>query len=118
MRPVSELFSTMVLAALPVNFIIIPLRSNVTDELSQDPADLERAHIVVTSYPVITSEYGVFAPAKDESKGKGKKTVEENDSDEDSDDFTKRLKSAPKRGKQKDALFRVKWWRVVDSCEC
>lgn len=70
----------------------------------------------MTSYSVITSEYGAFAPAKNEGKGKGKgkkATVQDSDSDEDSDDFSKRLKSTARRGKQKDALFRVKWWRVV-----
>ena len=46
-------------------------------------------------------------------KGKGKKKGQESDSDEDSDDFTKRIKASTRRGKQKDALFRVKWWRVV-----
>ncbi|TBU59783.1 SNF2 family N-terminal domain-containing protein [Dichomitus squalens] len=83
---------------------------------STDAYELERAHIVVTSYSVITSEYGAFAPAKNEGKGKGKgkkATVQDSDSDEDSDDFSKRLKSTARRGKQKDALFRVKWWRVV-----
>ena len=81
----------------------------------EDPYELERAHIVVTSYSVVTSEYGAYAPAKNEGKGKGKgkKANMESDSDEDSDDFSKRLKATAKRGKQKDALFRVKWWRVV-----
>ncbi len=54
--------------------------------------------------------------AKDEGKAKGKakkKAVQDNDSDDDSDDFTKRIKASTRRGKQKDALFRVKWWRVV-----
>ncbi|KAM5539722.1 hypothetical protein V8D89_006535 [Ganoderma adspersum] len=81
-----------------------------------DPAELERAHIVVTSYSTVTSEYGAFVPdSKNEGKGKGKgkKKGQESDSDEDSDDFTKRIKASTRRGKQKDALFRVKWWRVV-----
>lgn len=51
---------------------------------------------------------------KDESKPKGKKKGKDSDSeDSDSDSVTRRLKAAPKRGKAKDALFNVKWWRVV-----
>ncbi|KAI0693693.1 SNF2 family N-terminal domain-containing protein [Cerioporus squamosus] len=79
-----------------------------------DPYELERAHIVVTSYSVVTSEHGAFAPAKDESKKKGKKKQSQADSDsDDSEGIQKRLKATSRRGKQKDALFRVKWWRVV-----
>ncbi|KAI9068646.1 hypothetical protein FKP32DRAFT_1561262 [Trametes sanguinea] len=84
---------------------------------TSDPNDLERAHIVVTSYSVVTSEYGVYVKStgKDEGKGKGKgKKGKESDSDDsDSDSIAKRMRAAPKRGKAKDALFRVKWWRVV-----
>lgn len=67
----------------------------------------------MTSYSVVMSEYGTYKPAKDESKGKGKKKVQNSDSDDDSgsDDLPKR--PAPKRGKAKDALFRLKWWRIV-----
>ncbi|EIW53650.1 uncharacterized protein TRAVEDRAFT_133687 [Trametes versicolor FP-101664 SS1] len=83
---------------------------------TSDPYELERAHIVVTSYSVVTSEYGVYGGGKDESKadGKKKKKGKESDSDDsDSDSIQKRLKAAPRRGKVKDALFRVKWWRIV-----
>ncbi|KAI8972436.1 SNF2 family N-terminal domain-containing protein [Trametes punicea] len=84
---------------------------------TSDPYDLERAHIVVTSYSVVTSEYGVYnrSMGKDESKnkGKGKKGNESDSDDSDSDSIRKRIKAAPKSGKAKDALFRVKWWRVV-----
>ncbi|KAI0640403.1 SNF2 family N-terminal domain-containing protein [Trametes meyenii] len=81
---------------------------------ASDPYDLERAHIVVTSYSVVTSEYGAYSPAQDESKSKGKNKGKDDDSnDSDSDAIAKRIKAAPKRGKVKDALFRVKWWRVV-----
>ncbi|KAH9847016.1 SNF2 family N-terminal domain-containing protein [Lenzites betulinus] len=81
---------------------------------TSDPYELERAHIVVTSYSVVTSEYGVYNQGKDESKPSGKKKGKADDSnDSDSDSIMRRLKTAPKRGKVKDALFRVKWWRVV-----
>ncbi|KAJ8475179.1 hypothetical protein ONZ51_g6714 [Trametes cubensis] len=83
---------------------------------TSDPSELERAHIVVTSYSVVTSEYGAYlkSTGKDESKPKGKKKGKDSDSeDSDSDSVTRRLKAAPKRGKAKDALFNVKWWRVV-----
>ena len=71
---------------------------------------------MVTSYSVVTSEFGAFTPdAKDESKSKAKKKQSQDNSDDEDDDdgIQKRLKAASKRGKQKDALFRVKWWRVV-----
>ncbi|KAI0634006.1 SNF2 family N-terminal domain-containing protein [Trametes polyzona] len=80
---------------------------------TSDPYELERAHIVVTSYSVVTSEYGAYSAGKDESKADGKKKGKGSDSDSDSDSIGKRLKAAPKRGKVKDALFRVKWWRIV-----
>ncbi|KAH8101775.1 SNF2 family N-terminal domain-containing protein [Cristinia sonorae] len=77
-----------------------------------DPTVLGNAHVVVTSYSIVTSEHGAFAPnAKDESKSKKKQTTLD-DSDDDSDDSVigKTLK---KTTKKKDALFRVKWWRIV-----
>ena len=73
---------------------------------------LEGAHVVITSYSVVASEFGAYGGnAKDETKAKGKKKSNDSDSDDDSD-TVKRIK-APKRGKQKDALFRVQWWRIV-----
>jgi len=86
-----------------------------------DPETLKRAHVIITSYAVLASEHGVFSPkAKDESKpkkGSSSKHVSESDSDSDADHFGRTLeskkKSATTSGKKKDALFRVKWWRVV-----
>ena len=82
-----------------------------------DPSVLERAHIVVTSYSVATSEFKNHPMGKDESgskgKGKGKKKVQEEDSEDDSDSDDMPRRPAPKRGKTMDALFRVKWWRIV-----
>ncbi|KAI0364994.1 hypothetical protein BV20DRAFT_955118 [Pilatotrama ljubarskyi] len=80
---------------------------------TSDPYELERAHIVVTSYSVVTSEYGAYNQGKDESKPKSKKGKNSDSDDSDSDTIGKRMKAAPRRGKVKDALFRVKWWRVV-----
>ena len=69
----------------------------------------------MTSYSVVASEWKNHAPSKDESKskGKGKKKSQDDDSDSgsDSDDMPRR--PAPKRGKTKDVLFRIKWWRIV-----
>jgi hypothetical protein len=88
--------------------------------------------VVVTSYSIVSSEHGAFKPdAKDEGKGKGKaKTKKKDASDSDSDDLdddsdnsdssaenfgrTLAKKKKPTSKKQaKDALFRIKWWRIV-----
>jgi SNF2 family DNA or RNA helicase len=88
-----------------------------------DPEALKRAHVVVTSYAIVASEHGVFDPkAKDESKSKNKKgssskAESSSDSDSEADHFGRSLgskkRSATASGKKKDALFRVKWWRIV-----
>jgi len=68
------------------------------------------AHVVVTSYTIVSSEYATFAPpAKDEAKSKSKSKKAASDSD--SDDVV--VKKKPGRAKGKDALFRVKWFRIV-----
>ena len=81
-----------------------------------------RSHVVITSYSVVASEYSSYQPdAKDESKGKGKKAAKHlssaSESDNDSDDYkVKRAITNKKRGPgsgTKDALFRVRWWRIV-----
>ncbi|KAA1474425.1 hypothetical protein DENSPDRAFT_882790 [Dentipellis sp. KUC8613] len=86
-----------------------------------DPSVLERAHVVVTSYNTVSSEYAAYTPdAKDESKPKKSQKKKSVDSDSESDELSsetfgrtlKAKKSAPK-GKQKNALFKVKWWRIV-----
>ncbi|KIK96178.1 hypothetical protein PAXRUDRAFT_826224 [Paxillus rubicundulus Ve08.2h10] len=85
-----------------------------------DPLKLKQAHVVVTSYPTVASEYATFAPeAKDESKSKSKsKSKVASDSDSDSSGgFTKKLmankRGTGRAGKTKDALFYVKWFRIV-----
>jgi hypothetical protein len=69
---------------------------------------------VVTSYSIVASEYATFAPpAKDESKSKSKfkKAASQSDSDSDSDEVVTKKKLGKAKGK--DALFRVKWFRIV-----
>ncbi|KAG1752062.1 SNF2 family N-terminal domain-containing protein [Suillus lakei] len=79
-----------------------------------DPLKLKAAHVVVTSYSIVASEYATFAPpAKDESKSKSKskKAASQSNSDSDSDEVV--TKKKPGRAKGKDALFRVQWFRIV-----
>lgn len=109
-----------------------PLQASLPiDARVADPAQLMRAHVVVTSYSIVSSEHGVYAAdAKDETKGKSKskskkQTLDSSDdddasgsrSDSDSSAVGKTLKTkaraAPRKKAAKDALFRVKWWRIV-----
>ncbi|PCH37549.1 hypothetical protein WOLCODRAFT_92425 [Wolfiporia cocos MD-104 SS10] len=88
---------------------------------TSDPAELSRAHVVITSYSTVQSEHATYSPAKDETK-KGKKGAKSTgksaqDSDASDDDTIGRTLDKAKRkgtGKApKDALFRVRWLRVV-----
>lgn len=81
-----------------------------------DPSVLRRSHVVVTSYTIVASEYASFAPdAKDEGKKSKKKSLDsDSDSASDSDDFSRKLAKKSKGGRNvKDALFQVKWFRIV-----
>ncbi|TDL20620.1 hypothetical protein BD410DRAFT_725354 [Rickenella mellea] len=103
-----------------------------------DPQELSRAHIVVTSYSIVGSEYASYSgDAKDKSKPKASSKAStskskstgnssesefeagsDDDSDSDRETFGRTLakhkKAAPKSKKKAlDALFRVKWWRIV-----
>ncbi|KAH9064612.1 SNF2 family N-terminal domain-containing protein [Lactarius vividus] len=89
-----------------------------------NPETLRRAHIVVTSYAIVASEYAASNPeAKDESKAKKtnntqkQKDESRSDSGSDAEHFGRTLaskkKSTSAKGKKKDALFNVKWWRIV-----
>ncbi|KAF9224688.1 hypothetical protein BS17DRAFT_778808 [Gyrodon lividus] len=86
-----------------------------------DPLKLKQAHVVVTSYPTVASEYAAFAPeVKNESgsKSKSKAMAAASDSNSDSsEEFTKKLMAnkrvAGRAGKTKDALFQVQWFRIV-----
>ncbi len=75
-----------------------------------DPNVLRRHHIVVTTYDVVKSEYAVYRPeVKDESKSKAKKKKAASDSDDD----IPVVKKAAKKGPKRDAIFRIKWLRVI-----
>ncbi|KAH9988109.1 SNF2 family N-terminal domain-containing protein [Russula compacta] len=86
-----------------------------------NPETLRRAHVVITSYAIVASEHATFQPeVKDGSKPKKGSTSKDestSDSDSEADHFGRTLenkkKSARTNGKKKDALFRVKWWRLV-----
>lgn len=82
-----------------------------------DPQALRRHNVVVTTYDVVKSEYAVFVPeAKDESKkSKAKASLGDSDSDsEEAEHFGRTVKKlTASSSKKKDALFNVKWWRIV-----
>ncbi|KAH9974278.1 SNF2 family N-terminal domain-containing protein [Lactifluus volemus] len=86
-----------------------------------NPETLRRAHIVVTSYAIVASEHSTFQPkSKDESKskkGSSSKTDSSSDTDSEADHFGRTLgsKKVPSttKSKKKDALFKVRWWRIV-----
>ncbi|KAI0320422.1 SNF2 family N-terminal domain-containing protein [Amylostereum chailletii] len=87
-----------------------------------NPEVLKRAHVVITSYAIVSSEHGSYVPdAKDESKGKSKSKSKKDDSDSDeleseSEHFGRAIASKKKPAAKrsvKDALFRVKWFRIV-----
>ena len=82
---------------------------------------MARADVVITSYSIVANEHATYDDqGKDESKSKGKKkkAVDESDDDNESsglEDVMRRVKSKTQSStsKKKDALFRVKWWRIV-----
>ncbi|KAI0088296.1 SNF2 family N-terminal domain-containing protein [Irpex rosettiformis] len=86
-----------------------------------DPLKLSGGHVVVTSYNTVASEYAAYSQdAKDESKGKSKKVSSEDaeDSEGSTDEIRKYLQKNKKKPtsrahKTKDALFRLKYWRIV-----
>jgi hypothetical protein len=74
--------------------------------------------VVISTYTTVASEHSSFRfDAKDESKGKKKKAdTDDSDSGSSSENFGRTLVNKKKTGKvkdKKDALFRVKWWRIV-----
>jgi SNF2 family DNA or RNA helicase len=90
-----------------------------------DPIALRRHDVVVTTYDTVKSEYAAFMPeAKDESKSKKSKSKKQNqvpgddnsDSDSGSDSaehFGRTIAKTTRKSKVKDAIFQVKWFRVV-----
>ncbi|SJL10479.1 uncharacterized protein ARMOST_13865 [Armillaria ostoyae] len=85
---------------------------------TSDPADLRKYQIIVTTYDVVKSEFAAHRPpAKDESKqSKLKPSKDNSESSDEAEHFGRTLKAKekPKRAvKVKDALFHVKWWRII-----
>ncbi|KAL0945765.1 hypothetical protein HGRIS_012054 [Hohenbuehelia grisea] len=80
-----------------------------------NPVELSNMNVVITTYDVLKSEYAAYAPdAKDESKAKAKPKAKKPSSDSDSDEIDIPKKKKPARkGAVKNALFKVKWFRVV-----
>lgn len=82
-----------------------------------DPQELQRYHVVVTTYDTVKSEYDMFSPpAKDESKPSksSKKAAKVSDSDSEAEDFGRPARKVKgKAGTKKCALYGVQWWRVV-----
>ena len=102
--------------------VLLPFKSSNTlrGVTSPDPYKLQKAHVVITSYTTVASEHASFAPnAKDESsKSKSKKSAKSsgaraNSESDSSDGFTRKLNTRTTAGKTRDALFRVKWFRIV-----
>ena len=87
------------------------IASHTSTDLGPDPKRLEQAHVVVTSYTTVSSEYGTYSGGKNEGKSSKKKQAD-SDSDSDSSSVGRSLKKGRAK-KAKDALFRVQWWRVV-----
>jgi len=88
-----------------------------------NPAVLERNHVVITSYNIVSNEYAIFdpdaaKPSKSKSTTKKKAANPGDDFIDDSDDdiakFLEKRKPAPARNKKKlCALFEVQWWRIA-----
>ncbi|PPQ99319.1 hypothetical protein CVT24_009187 [Panaeolus cyanescens] len=82
-----------------------------------DPQVFAKYHVVVTTYDTVRNEYEAYSPpAKDESKASTSKSKKKDNgsSDSEAEDFGRTLAKKPaKKSKQKDALFRVKWFRIV-----
>jgi hypothetical protein len=94
----------------------------------KDPEHLRRAHVVITTYPTLASEYLAFSSSSSTPLLPGvkkSKAVVHSDSDsEDGSDAESvgalvkgkgkgKVGSGMKTKTKKDALFRVKWWRIV-----
>ncbi|KAJ8092278.1 hypothetical protein PM082_023881 [Marasmius tenuissimus] len=81
-----------------------------------NPNDLQKADVVITTYDVLKSEYAVFNPPEPDetklSRNTTRKTMtqDEDELDSSGDEYRRARKV---KGKAKDALFRVKWLRVV-----
>ncbi|KAF9453312.1 hypothetical protein P691DRAFT_658741 [Macrolepiota fuliginosa MF-IS2] len=80
-----------------------------------DPLVLRRHNVVVTTYDTVKSEYAAFVPeAKNEGKSKSKKSQVDSDSSE-AEHFGRNVRKSGASGskKVKNALFQIKWFRIV-----
>ncbi|KIY49841.1 hypothetical protein FISHEDRAFT_40909 [Fistulina hepatica ATCC 64428] len=89
---------------------------------TNNPAEFRKAHVIVTTYDVVKSEYEAFlSTAKNEGNGKVKSSKSStllrpagiSSSDDDSDNHLNRRLATKSSKAAKCALFRVKWWRVA-----
>ncbi|KAF7762156.1 hypothetical protein Agabi119p4_8749 [Agaricus bisporus var. burnettii] len=86
-----------------------------------DPIALRRHDVVVTTYDTVKSECAAFAPeAKDESKSKKSKSnkqsqvLDSDDSDSgEAEHFGRTIAKPARKSKVKDAIFQVKWFRII-----
>ncbi|KZT01342.1 uncharacterized protein LAESUDRAFT_739218 [Laetiporus sulphureus 93-53] len=80
---------------------------------TSDPKVLGKAHVVITSYSTVTSEYNAYNPASDEGSSSRKKGKKQSLDDSDDDSVICKTQIKTSRRKEKDAIFRVRWWRIV-----
>ncbi|KAK1216281.1 hypothetical protein PQX77_021090 [Marasmius sp. AFHP31] len=82
-----------------------------------NPGDLQKADVVITTYDILKSEYAVFNPPEPDetksSKDTTRKTVTQDEDELDSSDDEYHRQGRKAKGRARDALFRVKWLRVV-----
>ncbi|KAG7442867.1 uncharacterized protein BT62DRAFT_935597 [Guyanagaster necrorhizus] len=96
----------------------LKVKSHHGGSRTSDPGELRKYQIIVTTYDVVKSEFAAHRPpAKDESKQSKLKTSKDDvDSSDEAEHFGRTLKSKEKpkhQVKVKDALFHVKWWRII-----
>lgn len=111
------LFNTMALAVHQVSSFSLQLDNA---DIRADSESLKQAHVVVTSYSVLSSEHGSYLNGQVDKAHKKSKAKKASSSDEDTDDssnfgraLARKKKATAKPKKILDALFHVKWWRIV-----
>lgn len=119
-RLVSQWFNTRALLEQRVDILSYLQHVRVYLTSNLDPKSLSGAHVVVTTYDVVKSEYDSYNPStKNMSKSKTKSKTPTNadgDDSDTSDNFGRTVMSKTVKSKttrKKDALFRVRWWRIV-----
>ncbi|KAL5520694.1 hypothetical protein ACEPAF_2696 [Sanghuangporus sanghuang] len=82
-----------------------------------DPESLKMAHIVITSYSVLSSEHSAYERSLGRKTSNAKSRNNSSDGESSTSDEYRldrtTAKKATKKTKVMDALFRVKWWRIV-----